>query len=686
MKHYKVLFFLFFLLPCTGAAGEEAHPFSAADLVRFARVLDPQISPGGTTLAFTLRETDMAANAGFTDVWLLDLTDPDAAPERFTTHPQNDAYARWSADGRRVYFLSNRSGRAQVWAKPAAGGEAFQVTGFPLDVSFFALSPDGRRLAFTAAVYPACQNLECTANRAALMEQNPEKGRVYDRLIMRFWDAWRDGRKSQLHAVALDREGRAEGEPVNLMAGMAAEVPAYARIGPESFTFSADGRHLYFSTKIQDEDESWSVDTNLYRVPADGRGEPVNLTGASLGADDHPVVSPDGRWLAWLSTEAEDEWAAAYRIKLMDLGTGAVSVLAQGWDRTPAEIAFARDSGALYAASDHLGQRVLWRVPLDGGAPELLAGLGWVSGLAPVPDGVVFSRSDLSRPADFYLYTGGGVRRLTRVNDAMLAKVETGEYQQFSFQGAGGETVYGYVVHPAGYSKQRKYPVAFIIHGGPHGSMGNLFHYRWNPQVFAGAGYAAVFIDFHGSTGYGQRFVESIQGDRGGATLEDLRLGLEAALARYPWLDGERVCALGGSFGGYMVNLIAGLWPERFRCLVTHSGMFDNRMKYYAGDIIGYLEEGFGGDPYFEDPEAHERFNPANHVENWQTPLLVIHGENDYRVPITHGIAAFTAAQRKGVPSRFLYFPDENHWVLSPANSIQWHREVLRWLDRWLRR
>lgn len=686
MKYYKILFSLVFFFPFAVALGEETHPFSAEDLVRFERVLDPQVSPDGRILAYTLRETDMAANAGFTDIWLLDLTDRDAEPERFATHLQNDAYARWSADGRLVYFLSNRSGRAQVWAAPAAGGEAFQVTDFPLDITFFALSPDGRRLAFTAAVYPACLNLECTANRLALEQQNPEKGRVYDRLIMRFWDAWRDGRRSQLHTIALDEEGRATGEPVNLMSGMAAEVPAYTRIGPESFTFSADGRWLFFSTKIQNENESWSVDTNLYRVRADDSGEPENLTAASAGADDQPVVSPDGRWLAWLSTEAEDEWAAAYRIRLMDLQTSAVATLAEGWDRAPVEIAFARDSDALYATSDHLGQRVLWQVPLDGGAPELLAGVGWVSSLAAVPGGVVFARSDLSQPADFYLYSKGAVRRLTRANVGMLATVETGEYEQFSFEGAGGDTVYGYVVHPVGYSKKRKYPVAYIIHGGPHGSMGNVFHYRWNPQAFAGAGYAAVFIDFHGSTGYGQAFVKSIQGDRGGATLEDLRLGLEAALERYPWLDGTRVCALGPSFGGYMVNLIAGLWPERFRCLVSHDGMFDNRMKYFAGDIIGYLEEGFGGTPYFEDPEAHEQFNPANYVESWQTPLLVIHGEKDYRVPITHGIAAFTAAQRKGVPSRFLYFPDENHWVLSPANSIQWHREVLRWLDTWLRR
>jgi dipeptidyl aminopeptidase/acylaminoacyl peptidase len=258
-----------------------------------------------------------------------------------------------------------------------------------------------------------------------------------------------------------------------------------------------------------------------------------------------------------------------------------------------------------------------------------------------------------------------------------------GDFEQFSFQGANEETVYGYVMKPAGFEPGKRYPVAFLIHGGPQGSFGNHFHYRWNPQTYAGQGFAAVFIDFHGSTGYGQDFTDSISGDWGGKPLEDLQLGLKAALEKYEFLNGNKICALGASYGGFMVNWIAGNWPDRFDCLVNHDGVFDARSMYYTTEELWFPEWENGG-PYFATPETYEKFNPANHVQNWKTPMLVVHGELDYRVPLTQGIAAFTALQRRGIPSRFLYFPDENHWVLKPKNSLQWHAEVNRWLHQHL--
>jgi dipeptidyl aminopeptidase/acylaminoacyl peptidase len=286
----------------------------------------------------------------------------------------------------------------------------------------------------------------------------------------------------------------------------------------------------------------------------------------------------------------------------------------------------------------------------------------------------------------------GDVRRITEFGAHTLADVTMGEFQQFSFDGANGDTVYGFVVKPAGFGRGRQYPVAFLIHGGPQGSFSNNFHYRWNPQTYAGQGFAAVMIDFHGSTGYGQAFTDSISGDWGGKPLEDLKLGLDAALEQFDFLDGDRACALGASYGGYMINWIAGNWPDRFRCLVNHDGVFDNRMMYFATEELWFPEWEHGG-PYYANPEGYEKHNPANYVDNWQTPMLVIHGELDYRVPVTQGIAAYTAAQgiaaytaaqRKGVESRFLYFPDENHWVLKPANSVKWHDEVNTWLHEYL--
>jgi dipeptidyl aminopeptidase/acylaminoacyl peptidase len=264
-----------------------------------------------------------------------------------------------------------------------------------------------------------------------------------------------------------------------------------------------------------------------------------------------------------------------------------------------------------------------------------------------------------------------------------VAATVMGEPERFHFAGAGGDTVYGYVVKPAGFEEGKKYPVAFLIHGGPQGSFGNDFHYRWNPQPYAGAGYGVVMVDFHGSTGYGQAFTDSIQNDWGGKPLEDLQKGLAAALAVYPWLDGDRVCALGASYGGYMINWIQGNWPDRFRCLVDHDGVFDQRMMYYSTEELWFPEHEFLG-TYWEHPDTYEKWNPVDFVARWKTPMLVVHGGHDYRIPETQGIGAFTALQRKGVPSQFLYMPDENHFVQKPANSILWHDTVLAWLKRWL--
>jgi dipeptidyl aminopeptidase/acylaminoacyl peptidase len=277
---------------------------------------------------------------------------------------------------------------------------------------------------------------------------------------------------------------------------------------------------------------------------------------------------------------------------------------------------------------------------------------------------------------------GSDVRRITRINDALLDRVAVGEVERFDFVGWNDETVQGWIVKPVGFDPEQSYPVAFLIHGGPQGSFDNDFHYRWNPQVYAGRGYAAIMIDFHGSTGYGQAFTDSISGDWGGKPLVDLQAGLAAALERHPWMDGERACALGASYGGYMVNWIAGRWPQRFRCLVNHDGVFDTRSMYFETEELWFPEWENRGTPW-DSAASYEVYNPATYVDRWQTPMLVIHGALDYRVPETQGIGAFTALQRRGVPSRFLYFPGESHWVLSPANGLRWHDEVLGWLDRW---
>ena len=269
------------------------------------------------------------------------------------------------------------------------------------------------------------------------------------------------------------------------------------------------------------------------------------------------------------------------------------------------------------------------------------------------------------------------------VGASRLAAARMGEVEQFHFPGAGGDTVYGWVVKPADFQPGKRYPIAFVIHGGPQVSLDNHFHYRWNLEVYAGAGYGVVGIDFHGSPGYGQAFTDSISKDWGGKPFVDLQLGLAAAIERYPWLDGDRACALGASYGGFMINWIAGNWPERFRCLVDHDGTFDQRMMYYATEELWFPEWEMGG-PYWQNPDLYERWNPVRFVDRWRAPMLVIHGSNDYRIPITQGLGAFTALQRRGIPSELLNFPEENHWVVKPADSLLWHETVLAWLARWL--
>lgn len=695
-------------------AKDKPRGLFAEDLVSLRRLSDPQISPDGQQLAFVLRidgagvSVNGSANgapkkkrqAGV-DIWLLDLRD-NRLSRRLTTSAARDFQPRWSVDGEFIYFLSDRSGLMQVWKLPVDGGEARQVSNFPVSVSNLAISPAGDRMAFSANVYPACDTLLCTATKLEAAEASAESGLAYDRLIVRYWDQWRDGRQNHLFTASLDDQHGLITEAFDVSGSLSGDVPEKPFGSTDAFAFSADGQSIFFALKVQDENESWSLNSDIYAANAYGRGrtggrtggrtnEPANLTENNPAIDKSPIVSGDGKWLAWLATEGPKRYAAERKIKLMDLskGGGEVRTLAADWDRSPDAISFSADSKSILARASHLGTKALFNVSLRGGAPKVLIKGGAVGRFASLATGrgqsVVYSFDDLSRPADLYQLEvkSGQSRQLTSMNADKLKDITMAEYKQFSFAGADGDTVYGYVMKPADFNRKKTYPVALIIHGGPHGSMGNRFHYRWNPQVYAANGYATVFIDFHGSVGYGQAFVESIMGDRGGKTLDDQKLGLAAALDQFSWLDGEKVCAVGASFGGYMVNWIAGAWPDRFRCLINHDGMFDNRMKYYAGDIIGYLEEGFGG-TYFDNPEAHEKFNPARLVSEWQTPMLVIHGGRDYRVPETQGLGAFTALQRRGIPSRLLYFPDENHWVQNPANSIQWHREVFEWLDRWL--
>jgi dipeptidyl aminopeptidase/acylaminoacyl peptidase len=665
------------------AAATAAEPFTVHDLVRLERVSDPRLSPDERYVAYQVRETDMGANKGVNGIWLLDLSQKKGTPRQVTGKGVESSAPRWGADGR-LYFLSTRSGTQQVWSLDLTGGEARQVTQLPLDVGAFRLAPDARRLLVSLEVFADCADLACTKRRLDEREAAKAKGQLFHRLFIRHWDTWKNGTRAQLFSADLDTAGSA-GEPRLLTRGIDGDVPTKPFGGDEEFAFSPDGRQVFFTARIAGKTEAWSTNTDIWRVPADGSAAPENLTPGNPGYDLAPIVSPDGRTLAWRSMKRAGFEADRQRILLRDLAGGATRELAAEWDRSAGALAWSPDGRTLFVAADDLGQRRVFAVSVKSGKVQPVTGPGHVAAFDVGAHFLVVARDDLRAPAQvFSLSPSGGKQfQLTHHDEPRMTALALGDVEQFSFAGWNGETVYGHVMRPARFAAGRKYPVALIIHGGPQTSMGNHWHYRWNPQTYAGAGYAVVFIDFHGSEGYGQAFTDSISGDWGGKPLVDLQKGWAAALAKYDFLDGSRACALGASYGGYMVNWIAGNWAEPFKCLVNHDGVFDNRFMAYSTEELWFDEWEMQGTPY-DRPENFERHNPVNHVAKWKTPMLVIHGGLDYRIPDAHGIAAFTALQRRGIESLFLHFPNENHWVLKPHNSVQWHETVQDWLKRWI--
>jgi dipeptidyl aminopeptidase/acylaminoacyl peptidase len=661
--------------------------FTVEDLVKMERVGSPALSPDATRVVYTVRATNMDKNRGNTQLWMLDLRAPKAAPVRLTQADASSSDPEWSPNGDAVYFLSARSGSSQVWRLPLAGGEAAKVTDLPLDVDNFRLSPQGDRLALSLAVFRDCADLACTKARLDAKAKDKASGKVYDKLFVRHWDTWADGRNNVLYSAPIDASGKVSAQPVSLSGALDGDVPSKPFGDRDEYRFSPDGKTVVFSARIAGKTEAWSTNFDVYTVPATG-GEPKNLSADNLAWDTKAIYSPDGKTLAYLAMDKPTFEADRFHLVLVDVASGKKRTVADSWDRSIADYRWTPDGKALLATADDIGQHPLFQIDAASGKVAKLTGNGYVSGFDVARDTIVMAQASLVSGAQLYKFKLGGsgdkAAKLTDLNEAALADVKFGEFEQFSFAGANGETVYGHVMKPWDAKPGVKYPLAFLVHGGPQGSFGNSWSYRWNPQVYAGAGYATVFIDFHGSTGYGQKFTDAISGDWGGAPLEDLKKGLAAAGAKYAWLDTNRSCALGASYGGYMMNWIAGNWSNGFKCLVNHDGVFDNRAMYYSTEELWFNEWENGGS-YFAKPENHEKFNPVNHVTKWKTPMLVIHGEKDYRIPVSQGLGTFTALQRQGVESKLLVFPDENHWVLKPANSVLWHHTVIDWLDHKLK-
>ncbi len=668
------------------AAAAETRPLSIHDMLAMERISDPRVSPDGMQVVFTVRATDLEANRGRLDLYLA-ATDGSKV-RRLTSHEAADSQPRWAADGRSLFFVSTRSGSAQVWRLSLEGGEAQPVTRLPLDVDALEVAPGGRHLVLSMAVFPGKSPDE---TKAALetKEKSKATGRLYDRLFVRHWDTWKDGTRNHLFAYDVEK-----GLARDLMPAMDADCPSKPFGGSEDYTVSPDAKVVVFSARDAGREEAWSTNFDLYSVPLDASAAPKKLT-TNPAWDAQPVFSPDGGRLAHLAMSRPGFEADRYRVVVREWASGAEKSLdlraddSPRGDRSPGSIAWSADGRELLLTADHVGQHPVFALDVATGKSRLVVKEGQSASPQPAGGGrILFARNTLLGPTELHTVArdGSDERVVTRINEARVAAVRFGKPEQFSFPGALGETVYGWVVQPVDFDPAKKYPVAFLIHGGPQGSFGNDFHYRWNPQAYAGAGYAAVMVDFHGSTGYGQAFTDAIRGDWGGKPYEDLAKGLDHALARYPFLDATRVCALGASYGGYMINWIAGQpLADRFKCLVSHDGNIDERSAYFMTEELWFPEWEHGGTPW-DNPQGYAKHNPIDSVQNWKTPTLVIHGQKDYRVVYSQGLGTFTALRRKGIPSKLLFFPDENHWVLKPANSIQWHETVLGWLDQWTRK
>jgi len=741
MRRLAFLLALLFSLP---AFSQAKHPFTFEDMMKLKRVGEPVPSPDGKWVLFSAVDVDLAANTKTPHIWIVPLNAdsnekgvPHPSPEgrvggteRVLIPDQDGDRPRWAPDGRRFAFLSTKEGESQVWIADFDGTagtvtSVHKLTSIATEAGGELWSPDGKHILFTSDVYPECDGAPaveaaCNAKKVKDAADSKVKALIFDRLLYRHWNAYKAGKRSHIFVVAAPTlpSGEGWGTPVQSARDITPgdyDSPEFSLGGQDDYAFSPDGQEICY-TSNHDKVEATSTNNDLWIVPvnwpanatpAEVLAKTKNITADNPASDSTPLYSPDGKYIAYRAQQRPGYESDRFRLMLYDRKTGERKNLTEGFDGWVGTFTWGA-SRFLFFTAEEAGSARIYYTSLDFVKPSVVktALQGYDDDLTFVQNNnitfLLFSKMSISAPTEIYKSpwvlvntphcgeTGGDICssqdpnfKLTHLNDAVLSQIAMSPLEPFWFTGAHGDKVEGFLVKPPNFDASKKYPVKFLIHGGPQGAWGDDWSYRWNPELFAANGYVVIMINFHGSTGYGQKFIDAINGDWGGAPFEDLMKGLDYAEAHYGFIDKDRECALGASFGGYMANWVLG-HTDRFKCIVSHDGTFNNESDWGTTEELWFNEWEFHGTPY-TNRELYRKWSPHLFATNFKTPTLVIHGQLDYRLDVSEGFQLFTTLQRLGVPSKMLYFPDEGHWVLKPQNSQLWYKTVNDWVDRWTR-
>ncbi len=681
MKRAVLLAALAAAVTVAPAAAQQRRPLDVRTFLGLDKPAEPAISPDGRWVAYTVVTTDVAGNRRRQDLWLQPFDS--AAGRRISVDSLGGRSAQWSPDGRRIAYINSRGGTPQVWIYDVAARRHRQLTTLSTGADGVIWSPSGRMLAFVSAVYPDCADDACNRRRAAQADSQPSKGRIIDHLLYRHWQTWDDGTRSHLFVVPADG-----GPARDLLVGWQWDTPVPPFGGSADYAWSPDEREIAFTTKIG-YDQAWTTNNDVYTVPVAG-GAPVNQTAGMNGADGTPAYSPDGRYLAFLSQQRAGFEADRQRLMVKDRQSGQVREVTHDWDYSLGEYRWLPAGDGFWATSEKRGREIMVHIVFTSGdVHQVMVDMdpSQVSAAVSPPNAtLVFVSDAMNKPAEVYTWVVNHQdphppRQFTHLTDARVAQLAMNPAREFGWIGAEGDSCRGWLLMPPNFDPGRKYPTVILIHGGPQGAWLDQFHGRWNAQLFAAPGYVVAMLNPRGSTGYGQRFTDQISRDWGGKVYVDIMRGVDA-VAALPYVDTSRIGAAGGSYGGYMVNWING-HTDRFKVLVSHDGEFDLASAYGSTEELWFPEWDLGGPPW-QNLTDYEKWSPSRFAHNWRTPTLVIHSALDFRLPDTEGMQVFTALQRQGVPSRFLYFPDEGHWVGKPQNQIVWWNTVQDWLGRYL--